>query len=66
MVVIDLTDCKLLEAIRDAWMLVQFFNTTEGERLNKDTNLGSEARRHMSELVMEAAKRELNYMECLQ
>jgi hypothetical protein len=66
MVIVDLTDCKLLEALRDAWMLVRFMETDEGQRISKETNMGMEARQHFSKLLEEAAKRELNFTECLQ
>lgn len=66
MVVVDLTDCRLLEALRDAWKLVQFMESDEGMRISKETDMGMEARRHFSKLLEEAAKRELNFTECLQ
>lgn len=66
MAAMDLEDCKLLEALRDAWKLVQFMETDEGRRISETTELGLKARKHFSELLMEASKRELHYMECLQ
>lgn len=64
--VVDLHDVKLLEALHDAWKLVKFMETDEGKRISETTPMGLEARKHFSELLMEASKRELQYMECLQ
>jgi hypothetical protein len=66
MTIVDLADCKLLEALHDAWKLVKFMETDEGRRISETTRMGMDARKHFSELLMEASKRELQYMECLQ
>lgn len=66
MAAVDLDDCKLLEALHDAWRMVQFFETAEGLRVGQLTDIGMLARTHFSDLLMEASKRELNYVECLQ
>lgn len=63
-------DVELLHHLRDAWKLVQRFENDEermGELPEYERKLAIKlARKHFAEVLTEAAKREINFMECLQ
>ena len=60
-----LSDIDLLQRLHDAWGLVKYYETPEGE-WGRHGVAGKDARTAFSELLHEANERGLDYMECLQ